>query len=139
MVSGSNKAKLEAAIRNFNDPDSRPAYLHLYAANAVLYGYGPEPLDGEAIRGFYGTLRSAFPDCRVEIEDVLADREKLAVRFTFSGTHKGEFIGIASTGRLVRMPGITILRFDGGACVERWSQSDFFGMFQQLGQSPGPG
>lgn len=72
------------------------------------------------------------------LEEVLAEGDEVACRFTLRAAHEGEFNGIPPTGRRVELKGITILRFANGRCVERWSQADFMGMLQQLGVVPAP-
>jgi molybdate transport system substrate-binding protein len=70
--------------------------------------------------------------------DVLAAGDQVATRFSLQGMHRGELMGIAATGRSVTLPGITILRFANGKCVERWSQADFFAVMVQIGAVPAP-
>ena len=73
------------------------------------------------------------------IEDVLTEGDWLACRFVVRGTHRGELMGIRPTGKPVNLPGLTILRFRAGKCIERWSQADFLGLLQQLGAVAGGG
>jgi predicted ester cyclase len=84
-------------------------------------------------------LRSAFPDFKATIEDIVAEGDKVVVRQTFSGTHKGEFMGVPPTGKSISIGVIDIIRVDGGKFVEHWGQMDTTGMIQQLGAIPGPG
>ena len=139
MSAEENRASLQRAVAHFNDPASRAAYLELYDAEAVLHGYqGVEP--GLAnIRRFYEAFWAAIPDARLTIEDVLTEGDRLACRFVVRGTHRGELMGIRPTGKPVNLPGLTILRFRAGKCIERWSQADFLGLLQQLGAVPGGG
>ena len=132
-----NKATLERAIENWNE-GNLPGYLDLYDPGVVLHGYqGVEP-GLEGVRRFYEAFWSAFPTSRITLEDVIPEGDEVACRFTLRATHGGEFNGIPATGREVTLPGITILRFAGGKCVERWSQADFLGLMQQLGVVPAP-
>lgn len=62
-----------------------------------------------------------------------------ACRFVVTGKHTGPFQGMPPTGKEFTLPGITILRFSGERCVERWSQADFLGLLQQLGALPALG
>ena len=73
------------------------------------------------------------------IEDLFAEGDKVVLRFTFHGTHQGEFMGVAPTGKQVTMPGIDIFRIADGKIVELWGQEDVLGMMQQIGAIPGPG
>ncbi len=75
----------------------------------------------------------AFPDVQFTIEDQIAEGDMVVNRWTGSGTHKGQLIGIPPTGVHKTWTGITIYRFAGGKIVEIWVNSDFFGLLQQLG------
>jgi predicted ester cyclase len=70
---------------------------------------------------------------------MIAEGDKVVTRFTMRGTHQGEFMGIAPTGRRVEMTGIDIIRFSDGKMVEHWGNTDDLGMMQQLGVIPEPG
>jgi predicted ester cyclase len=129
------------AIVRFNDPGRRDEYFEvLYEDDVVLHGYTPEPLTPKpAVRAFYADLFTAFPDARVESDEMFVARDRLVWRFRFMGTHDGPFMGAEPTGREFEIAGITILRFGERRCVERWSSADFLGMMAQLGLFPGPG
>ncbi len=93
----------------------------------------PDILKGpESIKQYASMLRSAFPDLQLTVEDQIAEGEKVVTRFTFTGTHKGEYMGVASTGKLVRGTGITIHRVANGKMVESWDNFDALGMMQQM-------
>ena len=64
---------------------------------------------------------------------VFGNGDRLAIRFTMTGTHRDHFLGVAPTGRSIAVDGITILRFSGGKCIERWSRVDRYGWLAQLG------
>jgi predicted ester cyclase len=81
---------------------------------------------------------AAFPDMRVPIEDVVAEGDKVAVRWALEATHQGAFLGILPTGKRIRMNGISILRPADGKIAEQWEQSDRMGLLQQLGVIPAP-
>jgi predicted ester cyclase len=80
----------------------------------------------------------AFPDVRVSVEDQIAEGDMVVTRWTATGTHTGELMGIPPTGRRIEISGITINRFSGGRIAEDWYQSDDLGMMQQLGVIPWP-
>jgi len=86
-------------------------------------------------KAFAPVLRTAFPDLHFTIEDMIADEDKVVTRYTFSGTHQGEFMGVAATGRPVEIPCIWIHRLADGRIVEgqRWGLWDALGMMKQLG------
>jgi steroid delta-isomerase-like uncharacterized protein len=79
------------------------------------------------------SLRSAFPDLRYVLEEVVGEGEIVAVRYHWGGTHRGAFLGIAPTGRKVSVRGMDFYRFAGGRIVEHWDNVDEFGMLSQLG------
>jgi len=79
------------------------------------------------------SIRSAFPDFHLVIEDQIAEGEKVVTRVTFHGTHRGEFRGIAPTGKQVRYSGIAIDRIVEGKVVEMWHVADSLALLQQVG------
>jgi steroid delta-isomerase-like uncharacterized protein len=81
---------------------------------------------------------NAFPDLHITIDDVIVEGNKVAARWTVTGTHKGEREGIPPTDKKVTMWAITIYRVVGGKVVEEWSRYDTLGMMQQLGLIPTP-
>jgi steroid delta-isomerase-like uncharacterized protein len=91
-----------------------------------------QPGDRESMRGASEVIRAAFPDWHSDLEELIAAGDKVVERFTASGTHRGELMGIAPTGRTVTLPGINIFRLQDGRIVERWGKLDMLGFMQQL-------
>lgn len=83
-------------------------------------------------------LRAAFPDLHAVIHDQIAEDDKVVTRKTFYGTHRGEFRGIAPTGKQVSIDIIDIVRITNGQIAEHWNATDWTGLWQQL-QATGPG
>ena len=110
----------------------------LYAPDYVLHDPSlPEDLHGpEGIKRYAAMTLGAFPDIRVAVEDQVAEGDKVVSRWTATGTHTGDLMGIPPTGRRVEISGVTINRFSGGKIAEDWYQSDDLGMMQQLGVVP---
>lgn len=79
---------------------------------------------------------SAFPDMAVTVEEMIATDDKVVSRITLTGTHQGEFMGIAPTGNRIVYPGIDIVRIEGDKAAERWGYFDDVGLLQQLGVAP---
>jgi steroid delta-isomerase-like uncharacterized protein len=75
----------------------------------------------------------AFPDYRVEINDMIAEADKVAVRWTGYGTHQGPLKGIPATGKSIMIPGISIFRMSQGKCSEYWTSLDNFLLLSELG------
>ena len=137
MTDGNTQTVLTAMGR-FSTGDLE-GYLELYDPGIVLHGYGPEPLVGlDAVRGFYEAIFAAFSDIELVSHDELVDGDQVATRFTMSATHTGEFWGAPASGVRASADGITILRFAGGKCVERWSSFDFLSLLTQIGALPAP-
>jgi steroid delta-isomerase-like uncharacterized protein len=91
-------------------------------------------------KGYKATVsmfRSGFPDIQFTLDQVLAEGDRLAIRLTGHGTHKGNFMGIPATGKQVSFGGMTFLRMQDGKVAERWGISDIPGLMQQLGVGPG--
>jgi predicted ester cyclase len=83
-------------------------------------------------------FRQAVPDLTYTVEDQLAEGDKVVTRYTASGTHQGEFFGVAPTGKRIEMRGIQIDRFDeeSGKMVEEWPEYDLLGAMRQMGAMP---
>ncbi len=90
----------------------------------------------QGVKQFVQIYRGAFPDVRLTINDLIADGDKVATRWTASGTHKGELMGIAPTGKRVTVTGCDIAQYQNGKVVEDWASYDMLGMLQQLGVVP---
>lgn len=86
----------------------------------------------EGTQKFLGSVFAAFPDVQFTAEDMIAQSDRVVVRFSIRGTHKGEYAGIPATGRQVHWSGINIGRFENGKIVELWGESDQLGLMQQL-------
>ena len=97
------------------------------------------PAGSEGTKQLIGMFLAAFPDFHITAEDLIAEGDKVASRFTVRGTHKGEFMGIPPTGKQVTMTGIQIPRIANGKMVENWLNLDMLGLLQQLGVVPPPG
>ena len=82
---------------------------------------------------------SAFPDLKITTDDLIAEGDMVVGRHTTTGTHKGDFMGIAATGKQVKINEIHWVRTVGGKAVEHWGLSDDLSMMTQLGVIPAPG
>jgi len=139
-VSDENKALARRVAEEiFNNGDLEVAD-ELYASDYVLHDPSlPEDLHGpEGIKQYAAMNLGAFPDARVTIEDQVAEGDRVASRWTATGTHTGELMGIPPTGNRVTITGVTINRIVGGRIAEDWYQGDDLGMLRQLGVFPVP-
>lgn len=93
--------------------------------------------DRQGVKDFFTMFRTAFPDMKFAIDDMLEDGDKIVVRATMTGTHKGEFMGIAPTGKSISVQAIDIVRFENGKVTDHWGVTDTAGMMEQLGAMGG--
>jgi steroid delta-isomerase-like uncharacterized protein len=95
------------------------------------------PATKEGTLDFFRVLLEAFPDLNMNVEDVIAEGDKVVARVTTRGTHQADFMGIPPTGSTVDMQLIDIMRFDGaGQVCEHWGVADMLSLMQQLGVVP---
>lgn len=97
-----------------------------------------QPPGRDGVRAFFEMTHSAFPDFRVEIEQLLAEGDTVVIHSRFLGTHEGEFMGIPATGRAMDMAVIDIVRVADGKIIEHWGISDTMALMQRLGAIEGP-
>lgn len=95
---------------------------------------GPGP---EGVKEFAGAMRVAFPDLRIAADAVLAEGDRVAIRWTLTGTQEGEFFGVPASGRSVNSPGVDIYRIENGQIAEIWTVGDDLGILTQIGAIPG--
>jgi steroid delta-isomerase-like uncharacterized protein len=98
----------------------------------------PDVRDLVSYKEFITRVLNAFPDFHVTVDDILADGEKVATRWTATGTHQGELMGIPPTGKQATWSGMTIYRIVGGKIVEAWWTKDMYSLLMQLGVIPPP-
>lgn len=87
----------------------------------------------EEFEKFVREIRGAFPDIKVNVEDVFGAGDKVVLRWSAAMTHTGEGLRIPASNRTVRSRGITIARIEGGKIVEGWDNWDQLGMLEQIG------
>ncbi len=104
-----------------------PTYISHYPAGYDLGG-GPED-----VKQIVSSVRRGFPNVHFTIEDFVSQGEKVVARWTFRGTHSGNFMGVAPTGRAVMVAGVAVYRIADEKIAEVWLSWDVFGLFRQLG------
>ena len=100
-----------------------------------------DPLPGqrqgrEGLKEVLGMMRAAFPDIHWVVEEMVAEEDKVVTRFTWTGTHRGSFLGIPATGKSVTVKGVVIDQLAGGKMSASRMLMDSLGMMQQLGVIP---
>jgi steroid delta-isomerase-like uncharacterized protein len=94
----------------------------------------PDQIRGpQGFRKFVVMYRTAFPDLRLTIEEQITEGEIVVTRWTATGTHEGELMGIPATGKQATTSGVNINRVSGGKLVEGWGLFDQLGLLQQIG------
>lgn len=129
------------ARRFFMEQDRRKGPLdpEIVAADYVARIGSNPPMDIVGHSGFGVMFYQGFPDIYHTIDEVIAEGDKVVVRFTLRGVHTGDFMGIPATGRSIEVSAIAILSFVAGRIVALTAQFDQLGMMQQLGVIPAPG
>jgi steroid delta-isomerase-like uncharacterized protein len=92
--------------------------------------------DKDGARQLYKILRTAFPDFHAEIHWQLAEGDRVTTYKTYHGTHHGDFLGVAPTGRRIQFETVDVMRVQGGRITEHWGVANLFSLKQQLGASP---
>jgi steroid delta-isomerase-like uncharacterized protein len=110
----------------------------VYAENVTYHQYTlPEPLKGrEAAVQFVKKIKAAFPDFKLKLEETVEEGNKVFARWSWTGTHKGEWRGIAPTEKTVNQMGVTILHVENGKIVELFDIADSYHVLRQLGAVP---
>ncbi|MGA8152653.1 MAG: ester cyclase [Terriglobales bacterium] len=136
MPRDENIDTLQRAMLRFKVRDL-DGHLEMYHSTVIHHGFSSRIRPGvPGLKDHYTGLLKGFPDMRIEINDLIADGEKLAHRFTFNGTQRGEFLGVKPTGKLVTASGIQIQLFSEGKCIEVWSVLDTFRFLTEMGAVP---
>jgi len=123
MSTEDNKTFIRRYIEAISGKDKATAVVNRYVTD-------------EELKHHIAFYEAAFPNYELIAEDLIAEGDKVVVRSTFRGTHKGDLMGIAPTGKQVTMPLILIYRIADDKIVEHWMQADALGMMQQLGVIP---
>lgn len=140
MPGDDHKALIQRFFDEVFNQQSHTAADDVVAAEFVAH----HPAFPDGIRGPGGLLQmtamfhAGFPDLRYEVEDLVAEGDRVAVRWTATGTHRGTFMAIPPTGRAMSITGMDLFRVADGRLAEAWVNSDFLGLLQQLGAIPLP-
>jgi predicted ester cyclase len=141
MSAEENKAafrRIPKEVLNSGNPDLADEF---FASDYIEHQPNPPgwPSGLEGFKAWVTLLHIAFPDVHYTVENVLAEGKMTAGHLTARGTHRGEFLGIAPTGREVTWTETHVGRYENGKLVEHWGNSDDLGLMQQMGAVPGMG
>jgi steroid delta-isomerase-like uncharacterized protein len=136
-MSEENKALERRMYEEIYNKKNMGAYEQFYAADWVCHPSPPGLSSGlDGMKQWHTMMSKAFPDLQAKLEDILAEGDKIACRWTATAAHKGEFMGMPATGKQVTITGIHIDRIAGGKITETWNYTDMVGVMQQLGIKP---
>lgn len=137
-MSEQNKALIRRAVEDIWNGGNYAAFEDLVSPDFRIYGStADKDLRGrDAAIAYFQGVRAAFPDLHFEIDDLIAEGDRVVTRWSASGTHLGDFQGIPPTGRRIKISGTDVDRIANGRVVECWPQLDELGLLQQLGAVP---
>jgi steroid delta-isomerase-like uncharacterized protein len=132
-----NKAIARNFLRMFELGD--PGMADQIVAADYYNHDAPDPnIGSEGVKAAVARFKKAFPDAQVTMTYQLAEGDKVASRYTWNGTHQGEFFGVPATGKRVNWTVTTTFRIADGKIRETWINYDRLGVLQQLGAAPSP-
>lgn len=132
-----NKQLIRQYFEAYDQQDTEKIGQLVSHSNYSFHISGMPPMDWNGTKQFYTEAWSAFPDLHHEILDIVAEGDKVAIRYNIIGTHKGEFQGIPSTGKEVSFSAMGFIALIDSKVVEEWEVADTMGLMQQLGAIPG--
>ena len=135
-VTEANIATFRRAIEEGWNRGNLAAIDELFAPDFVEHQMGIAP-GRDGVKGSIQTLRSAFADLHLQVEDAIADGDRVWLRLHATGTHEGTFMNMPATGRRIDITVIDIARIVDGRLVEHWGVADRLSAFQQIGLAPG--
>ena len=136
MAAEANKEIVRRVIEEGTNQKNLAVFDELVSSSFVDHEAGPEPGGPEDEKELLSSVAEAFPDWRWEVQEMMAVDDKVITRYVARGTHRGEFMGAAPTGKEVSFTGINIVRLKGGKIVESWGNSDQLGWMRQIGVVP---
>jgi steroid delta-isomerase-like uncharacterized protein len=138
-----NKEIVQRIFNEFWRAGKTSVLDQLLATDVTNHELSKEPVSGrnaykEWANGFRQVTATGFPDMDIALDTLVAEGDFVAKRWTFRGTHSGDYMGLPASARQVVMAGVTIYRIQGGQVRETWWNYDALGMMQQLGAIPAP-
>lgn len=131
-----NKRIMERFTSEFL-PTGDPALARKFIVPDIVMHFGGRTQQGrDTYLGIVAANMKAFPDLRWTVEDMRAEGDTVAIRYTMTGTHKGPFAGVEATGRAIRAESMAFYRLANGKIVEERAQLDMLSILQQMGAIP---
>jgi steroid delta-isomerase-like uncharacterized protein len=136
MSTEENKALVRRFFEEGPSKGDLSAADELLATNFTLHTPLPSAPGIRGMNDVITACRAAFEHLNVTVEDLVAEGDRVAARFTARGIHKGAFMGLPPTGKTIAMTGIEIFRIENGKIAELWGEANLLGLMQQLGIFP---
>ncbi len=133
MPEEGNKGMVRRWIEEAWDGQNPDAIGELFAPDYAVNG---EAIGPEGVKRSVGWLKATFGNPSLTVEDLVAEGDKVVMRWALRGEHAGEFMGVAPTGRTVELRGINVYRLAGDKIVENHEVVDIYGLLQQLSDAP---
>lgn len=127
-----NKAVVERLVRDIVNGGQVELLEEVLADDFIAHGVGPSPSGTDGMRGLIATWRTAFPDWRDHIDEIVAEGDLVVLKITARGTHDGPLLGIEPTGESVQWGMIEMVRLADGKITEQWGYSDFADVIRHL-------
>jgi steroid delta-isomerase-like uncharacterized protein len=128
-----NKATMRRWFEEVWNQGRVGAIDEMLPTHGVVHGLGPDVHGPAEFKPFHATFRDAFPDMRIDLDEMIAEGDLVAARWTATGTHRGDSLGFPATGQRAQFSGMVFGRFENGQIVEGWNNFDQLGLFTQLG------
>ena len=138
MSAEENKSLVRRFVEEFWNEGNTAAADELMAPDDEIYMPTGEMVNLDGLKGFAGMFRGSFPDWHSTVEELIAEGDKVAERWTARGTHLGELQGIPPTGKRVEVPGSVFYEIVDGKIVEFRGLFNMMSLMQQLGAIPSP-
>ncbi len=134
-MSAETNKKIINRFVEFINTASEALAIELISPDALFHVPGrPAPMRGPGgYLEIVHMMRSGFPDIQWTLDDMVAEGEQIAARFTMRGTHQGAFFGVPPTGKSIEVKAINFYRFLTGQIIEEFGQPDLLGLMQQIG------
>jgi steroid delta-isomerase-like uncharacterized protein len=136
LTAESNKRIMERWTTEFLPHGDATLAEEFISPDIVMNFAGQQQQGRDIYLGIVAANSAAFPDLRWTVEDMVAEGDTVAVRYTMTGTHQGTFAGVAATGTAVRAESMTFYRLADGKIVEEHAQLDMLSLLQQMGAVP---
>ncbi|KQQ75699.1 hypothetical protein ASF73_07865 [Xanthomonas sp. Leaf131] len=135
-VANSNKRIMQRFTKEFLPTGDAKLAEQFLSPDVTLYFAGQKQQGRDTYLGLVASNREAFPDLAWTVDQLIAEGDTVAIRYTMTGTHRGPFAGVAGTGRPVTAQSMAFYRLKNGKIVEERAQLDLLAVLQQIGAIP---